>query len=593
MPAPAPDPVPPAAPPRSSRLPTIVRALAWIVLLAAGGVQAWAYRYMPSSADSISYLDVADTYARDGWWAGINGYWSPLYSWILAPVLQGATAENEIVVVHVVNFFIYLLALAAFETFLRELFRAREPLRAASPRLRVGWRLVAYAAFAWGCLRLVPPSLVTPDLVVAALTCLSTALLLRARRDGARPLTLAAIGCVAGLAYLAKAAMFPVGFVTLAAASVLAARGGGWRRGVRRGTLALLAFAVVAGPFAVSLSIVKKRPTFGEVGKLAYAWYVDRVQIFAHWQGGDGYGTPAHPSRVVLAEPAVYEFAAPVPGTYPAWYDASYWYEGVKPRLDVKATARVAAVNLAGFVIRSAWPVLPLLVFLGGLATAGYLRPAERDYWLVLLPLVATVAMYALVTIAARYLGAHLSILLVATLAGVVPTAKAHRRTTPALLVAAAAAMAVSLVPWGAQLAALAARGGMPDMGGEVARALHARGVPEGARVGVVGSGQTAFWARSSRVRIIAEAPNARRFWSAPPAEQAAVLSALTRAGATTVLADNAPGCERTPDWQPLGRNTCLWLDANAVSHAPRGRAGGGSRSTRRAAVGADRTESR
>lgn len=557
--APAPGAEPTGAPSRASRLPAITRALAWFVLLVLGAVQAWAFRYMGSGADSFSYLDVADTYATRGWWAGINGYWSPLYSWLLIPVLRGATPKDEFVAVHAFNFGVYVLALVAFEAMVRELFRACEPLRTAGPRLQGAWRLIAYAAFAWGCLRLVSPALVTPDLIVAALTYLSTALLLRVRRDGGRPGTMAILGGVAGVAYLAKTAMFPIAFVTIATAALLAARGGGWRHALRRGGLALAAFAVVAAPFAVSLSVMKNRPTFGEVGKLAYAWYVNGVQIYTHWQGSDGYGAPVHPTRQVLTEPPTYEFSAPLPGTYPPWYDPSYWYEGVKPRLDLGRTARVAFANAARFTLRSAWPILPLLVLLGGLSVAGYLRAARREHWLVLMPAIATLAMYALVFIDDRFVGAQLSLFLVVSLAGFTPTSRANRVITPALLGSAAVVLMVSLARWGADLAVLAARGGMPNMGWEVARALHARGVPEGARVGVIGSGLIAFWSRPSRARIIAETPDARRFWTAAPAEQAVVLAALTRSGATAVVAHNAPGCEHAPGWQPLGWNTCLW----------------------------------
>jgi hypothetical protein len=102
----------------------------------------------------------------------------------------------------------------------------------------------------------------------------------------------------------------------------------------------------------------------------------------------------------------------------------------------------------------------------------------------------------------------------------------------------------------------------MPNLGWRAAQQLHALGVPAGARVGVIGSGLTAFWARPARVRIVAEAPDARRFWAAPPAEQAAVLAALRSAGVRAVIADNAPGCERRPGWRPLGWNSCAWTGA-------------------------------
>src|ERR1700756_3696995 len=33
--------------------------------------------------DGVSYLDMADAYLRHDWHTAINGYWNPLYSWLI------------------------------------------------------------------------------------------------------------------------------------------------------------------------------------------------------------------------------------------------------------------------------------------------------------------------------------------------------------------------------------------------------------------------------------------------------------------------------------------------------------------------------
>ena len=43
-----------------------------------------------------------------------------------------------------------------------------------------------------------------------------------------------------------------------------------------------------------------------------------------------------HPSRKILDTPPIYEFATPVKGTLPIWYDPSYWTEGAVPRVSLK-----------------------------------------------------------------------------------------------------------------------------------------------------------------------------------------------------------------------------------------------------------------
>ena len=40
-----------------------------------------------------------------------------------------------------------------------------------------------------------------------------------------------------------------------------------------------------------------------------------------------------HPVRQILTEPAVFEFAKPIGGTFPPWFDPSYWYAGYKIKM--------------------------------------------------------------------------------------------------------------------------------------------------------------------------------------------------------------------------------------------------------------------
>ena len=55
------------------------------MILVLGFLQAWAGRFYIEH-DGVNYLDVANAYARRDWRHAINGYWSPLYSWLLAIV---------------------------------------------------------------------------------------------------------------------------------------------------------------------------------------------------------------------------------------------------------------------------------------------------------------------------------------------------------------------------------------------------------------------------------------------------------------------------------------------------------------------------
>src|SRR5512145_1853007 len=69
------------------------------------------------NADGIAYLDIGDAYFRADWLNAINPVWSPLYSWILgfANFIIKPSMAWEFPAVHVINFLIYLVALASFE----------------------------------------------------------------------------------------------------------------------------------------------------------------------------------------------------------------------------------------------------------------------------------------------------------------------------------------------------------------------------------------------------------------------------------------------------------------------------------------------
>ena len=93
--------------------------LAAIVL---GFLQAWAFRFY-IEPDGVNYFDIARAYLRRDWTNALNAYWSPLYSWLLA-LIQWAVHPSpyfESTFLHLLNFVLFLLALASFEFFFRRL----------------------------------------------------------------------------------------------------------------------------------------------------------------------------------------------------------------------------------------------------------------------------------------------------------------------------------------------------------------------------------------------------------------------------------------------------------------------------------------
>src|SRR5688572_2669662 len=113
--------------------PRRVERLCWLVAAALGFLQAWGRRHNSNDglaymgADGISYLDIGDAYWRGDWQAAVNAMWSPFYSWLtgLALGVVRPSPYWEFTVVQLLNFALYLCALASFAFFLRELERFR------------------------------------------------------------------------------------------------------------------------------------------------------------------------------------------------------------------------------------------------------------------------------------------------------------------------------------------------------------------------------------------------------------------------------------------------------------------------------------
>lgn len=156
-------------------------------------LMSWVSRFA-MNPDGISYLDMADQLLKGDLTPLVHPYWSPLYPCVLALALRtfSPPPPSEVLVVHLVNFFIGLLALAGFTFFLIQWAR----LRPAGPnpddsvaafRLRTGF---AYVLFLWGTIEMTGLANVTPDLCVAAEVYLISGLCCRLQApvvDGAQP----------------------------------------------------------------------------------------------------------------------------------------------------------------------------------------------------------------------------------------------------------------------------------------------------------------------------------------------------------------------------------------------------------------------
>ncbi len=230
-------------------------AFAGLLCLAGGLSLLPIYRTAGLNNDSTVYMRIASHYVHGRWDEAINGYWSPLFSWMIAPLMGfGLDPPTALRLVCV---------LAAVGTLL--VFRALARQIAVSSRL-IDLASVGVAAYlfvfcmtrAWG---------LTPDVLLAGLLLLYLALL------WARPRTVrsaAAAGLVAGLCYLAKAYALPFFLVHFTATLMWEAwrvRSHAGRHGAPlRWAAGVLCFFLVAAPWAIVLSRHHGHVTFTTTG---------------------------------------------------------------------------------------------------------------------------------------------------------------------------------------------------------------------------------------------------------------------------------------------------------------------------------------
>lgn len=543
-----------------------LRLAFWGVALLLGAFDAWYPRFSTSTIgpfpDGVSYIDLAWSYARGDWAHALNAYWSPLYSWLLALAFRWLhpSAAAEFPVAHLVNFLIFVAALGCFDFCWRAWLEDQLARTAAASRRDSislpPWALLAlgYTLFTWSAVSLISLQLVSPDLLVAALVYLAAGLMLRLRREGARPGAAALLGAVLACGFLAKAVMLPLAFLFLLLAFLPA-------RNPRRALLSLLwagiAFGIVALPFVYGLSRQKGRLTFGDTGRLNYAWFVnDALQL--DWQGEPpAYGSPAHPTRLIYPSPPVYEFAGPVQGTYPIWTDPSYWNEGLTPRFD----ARQQAVPLRWAMETTGRPHRPrpysliagVLLLLLIEARVRKRRWPARVRWELFLLALAPTLLYALVVIQTRYLGAQAVLLALAFLPAIrVP---ANQKSSARVVLATLLILFLPVAGLARIGARDAARRRASRADWAAAVALRKMGIHAGDRVGCIGMSWDVDWARLARVSVVAHIPSPQvdEYWGARPAARAAALNAFAKVGVKAVITRQQPPATAARGWRRLG----------------------------------------
>lgn len=245
--------------------------------------------------DGISYLAIAERYLTGDFGAALNSYWSPLFSWLLAPLL--ALGIEPLLACKVLTFATGMATLFA-GWILSKRYTRVIAIRAAITAALIPM-ILAWAA-----------SLVTPDILMVCFLAYY-AYFISDPAMGRRSMLLAAL--FGALAYLAKSYAFvfiPIHFAGVAAGRWICAQQGSRRKEVlQRAALGIAAFLVLTFPWVAAISLKCGRATFGTAGEYNLA-------VAGLTSGSKG--SQSHPV------PAPGLLAPPDEGAFSAWERPSF-----------------------------------------------------------------------------------------------------------------------------------------------------------------------------------------------------------------------------------------------------------------------------
>jgi hypothetical protein len=553
---------------RSHSLRTI-RLASWIGGVALAGLQAWIFRYQ-ISADSISYLDMSDGVMPGfSFHRLINGVWSPLYPAVLGVWrrLLGVSPSNEIAYGHLLNVLLFIFAFVCFEFLLRSWFMwsldiapGRVEDRALVPIPQWTILILAYSLFLWASISEISLEKLRPDMLMSGLLYLAVGILLRMKQQPFRWKHHVALGLVLGIAFLAKAAMLPIGLVILACVVVVE---NGRLRAIKMVAASAAIMLLISSLYFVPLSRARGKFTMGESGSFNYLVHVDGARPQRYLQDpGSGRGSFLHTPQIIFRSPRTYAFPMSEVVTHPLRFDPSDWTQGVRPHFDLRRQLRAIEQTLPDFrailLPLCAFPFLVLILAYCASSKSKIAAALLRNWplWLVGL---AGCAMYAVVHVEPRYVGAFFLLFWFGIFAGFRLPRRSSRAMAYLLAMTALFPICVLTVKHFRADIGLARR---PNVEAEAAADLQRLGLHPGDRVGFISAGiQDLALERITRVEIIAEVDRllTAEFWSATPATQEQLLETMVSYGVTAVVASPPESAPPRAPWMRLG-DTRYWV---------------------------------
>ena len=495
-------------------------------------------------------------------------YWSPLFPALIAILVKLTSPQpnSMLLLGHAVITAAALAGLAAFIYLAREwrLLLATRGAEELTPAQDYSLSLFGVGLLVSAVTVFVGTDNLSPDMLVMALVLVIAGTSCRLANGRGRAGSAVWLGLLLALAYFTKAALFPLALLFFLFAATF------WlsnRILAKYLLIASIVFTALAAPYVAVLSVREHKVTFGESGRLCYAWLVlHNSPPFAGWtQGSENSGNPAHPLRVLGTNPTVFEFDHTVPGTLPIWYNPVYFYQGLKAPFDLnlqikqvlrspsqvlKDTTKITVVALA----------VPVLLF--ALARRRGQRLRFGAPWLIAWALGAY-CMYSLIELLPRFVG---SFFVIAVFIG---SSELLMRIPDRLIRLGNVALCMgALVLVGLMAHRSARRFVPPESDGTlqqlIADDLQKLGVSPHDRIAVIGDPFNVYFAFRDNLQVTAtigfrggETPgDTDRFWSLDSESRTALQDRLADVGVTAIIG-SAP-CSRPASlsgWVPVGNN--------------------------------------
>jgi hypothetical protein len=606
--------------PEPNRLPYWLRRL-WPLYCFLAALVTFGYALYDAyqiDGDAVAYMDIGDLMRSHQWAGVVNGYWNPLYPAALSigHILFHSTRYTELHAYYMVNFGIFLLEMLAVIAFADALISLRDLRETSAPRAnflldRYTLRYLGIAILVISTQRELSMGKVRPDALLLAFMLFALAALLRHLATGYLRYA-ALMGLALGLAYLTKSFAFV--FTLLCVMALIAFRLFWQRQSIARvvasALLVLVCFSIVAGPYIAALSRQKGRFDFGDSGNLNYVWFVAGTEKM-HLQQDEPslFGAAevhlAHPDKQLLKSPPIFSYKQLPYGTYPDWFDASFFNEHIKAHMDPHLQIVViyqCIMRILRYMCNhpEPWVLLVLLLFAGArLQIRSRLHPASwpssNAFWLVpVLIGIAVLGIYAIVNVEDRYLSAAFLILLLPLFAAMRLSASSQNsavQSTSTCTAATAAVLLLGLLTIGESarmvgemrrnLITIKYPGGWYDSNVYgAAHALNDLGVGPGDTVACIGDMaclDTHYWARLAGVRVLTEVfkpaefpvysflatmPNRDQAYDVVRGEGAKVLIGYFEPGLMTGTTPTSAG------WRQLGDTPFYALPLNLPANA-------------------------